>query len=214
MPNWCDNRLYIVGDTETIKTFIEKVTVPEDEREKRGQEYDILGNLYPTPLDLVNTVSGFFGKDDTEKQAELEAKQANNRAKYGATDWYDWNCRNWGTKWGDSDTFMAYDEPTISPDGQAHIEFAFQTAWSPALEGIAHIAKMFPSLKFACSYLEEGMGFYGFCTFVDGEAIDNCEQVEDIDGYSKIDFDDEESWEKVSDLIMEARDALLESSDW
>lgn len=212
MPNWCDNRLYIAGDTETIKTFIEKVTVPDDQQEKRGQRYDILGNLYPTPQELKDTVSGWSA--DEAVQSERNKQYEANKAKYGSKDWYDWNIKNWGTKWGDCDTYIVDEEPFITPDGRGHIEFVFQSAWSPALEGIAHITKMFPSLEFACSYAEEGMGFYGFCTFIEGEPIDNCEQVEDIPGYNDIDFEDEDSWMLVAELVQDARDQLLTEAGW
>lgn len=239
MPNWCDNRLHISGDIETIKTFIEKVRNTKDEAEKRRQEFDILGNLYPTPQELRDATAGHFTAEPNANWANLLAKgditqewhdelvernakgyataQAN-RAKYGYADWYDWNCANWGTKWGDSDTFIVDEEPFVTPDGRAHIEFGFQSAWSPPIEGIAHIATMFPTLEFGLAYYEEGMDFYGFTTFIDGDPIDNCEQISDIDGMAELealmDNDDSEIdvWEKRNDLICEARDRLMEEA--
>lgn len=47
----------------------------------------------------------------------------------GHTDWYSWNCANWGTKWN------AYDTDRISPT-----EVRFSTAWSaphPVIEELA-----------------------------------------------------------------------------
>lgn len=219
MPNWCDNRLLITGDKETIMTFIEKVTNKDEQAEKRKQAYDILGNLYPTPQELVDTMSGFT--QDPEKKAALEAKQASNRAKYGYQDWYEWNCANWGTKWGDSDTFIVDEDPFVTPDGEAHIQFGFQSAWSPPIQGIAHIATLFPTLEFALAYYEEGMDFYGLTTFTsDGDYLDNCEEISSIEGMAELDAIDEDDenyeniWEKRNELVSEARDNLLENAGW
>lgn len=209
MPNWCDNNLYIKGDKATLLDFIQKVKNTPEQTEKRKQNYDILQNLYPTPQELVDTVSGW--SNDETVQAEREKQYEANRAKYGSSDWYDWNNKNWGTKWGDSDTYLVEDEDKIGDS----IEFQFQSAWAPPIEGIAKIATMFPTLEFAISYFESGMGFYGFATFQsDGDYLDNCEEVEDIEGYDKIDFDDDESWEKVYDLVLDARDSLVTSAGW
>jgi hypothetical protein len=210
MPNWCGNNLYITGDRVAIADFIKRVTLSPEQQEKQKQNYDILGQLYPTPQELVETVSG-YSADETE-QSERNKRYEANFAKYGARDWYDWNCRNWGTKWGDSDTWLN------GAEGDTSIEFGFQSAWSPPIEGITRIATMFPTLKFALAYEEMGMGFYGFTTFEDGEVLDNCEQVEDIDGWSDIDFDKEEDdydpYVISMELLSEAQDQLREGAGW
>ena len=203
MPNWCSNQLYITGDRVAIADFIKKVTNTPEQTEKRRQKYDILQNLYPTPQELTDTVSGFYG-NDTEKQAELEAKQAQNRIKYGAKDWYDWNCNNWGTKWGDDDTDL------VGAEGDKQIHFYFNTAWAPPLEGIAHISTMFPTLEFALAYDEMGMGFYGLATFDDGCYIDNSYEISEVEGYDKIDFDNDDAYEEIQDLLASKMDELKE----
>ena len=204
MPNWCSNQLYITGDRVSVADFIKRVTNTPEQTEKRRQKYDILQNLYPTPEALTNTISGFFGKNDPEKQAELEVKQAENRAKYGAKDWYDWNCNNWGTKWGDEDTDL------VGSEGDTKIHFYFNSAWSPPIEGIAHISKMFPSLEFVLSYEEMGMGFYGLATFDDGCCLDDSYELESVEGFDKIDFDNDDAYEAMQDLLTREMDKLKE----
>lgn len=54
------------------------------------------------------------------------------RAKYGANNWYDWRVRNWGTKWN------AYDSRF---DNESNV-MEFDTAWScplPVLDAFARI---------------------------------------------------------------------------
>lgn len=47
MPNWCQNHLFIKGDSNAIVQFIEAVTLPNDYQQ--DETYAILESLYPTP---------------------------------------------------------------------------------------------------------------------------------------------------------------------
>ena len=207
MPNHCNNTLHISGDRETLADFVQRTILDETERKVRKQHYDILAKLYPIPQELVDTVSGFSA--DEETQAKREIQYENNRVKYGYKDWYDWANVNWGTKWGDYETYL----DSGSPDDK-FLEFRFDSAWSPPIEGIAHIATMFPTLNFIIAYEEGGMGFFGVCTFdSDGTYSDTCMEMEDIPGWSDLDFDTEEYdvYERMNELVYEAMDSLRES---
>ena len=192
MPNWCYNTLRVKGDAKERERFHELAT--------QNGKLEILKNLYPTPAELVDTPSGYFGGD---KQAEVERMNAQNLEKYGSKDWYDWNIKNWGTKWGDCETWV--------DDSQEDTLYGFDTAWSPPIEGLTHISSMFPTLDFILTYSEEGMGYYGITVIQNGAYDDTCENVEDIEGYSEIDWNSEESgcgYEKAQELIDAAREAL------
>lgn len=205
MPNWCTNDLYIRGDDDKIAEFIQRVTLSEEQAEKRKQKYDILHNLYPTPEELRNTTSGFF--NDPKAQEEHKAKEDANLQKYGFKDWYDWNNANWGTKWGDCDTY-------ISEQDSGRVTFRFDSAWLPPIDGIAHIASLFPELIFVLSYIEEGMDYYGATCFSSTGAFnDDCRQVSDIKGVVGIDWDADDYTEQLEnneDKILEAREELLQ----
>ena len=207
MPNWCNNQLVITGDYKERERFI-LATQTAIVDSVGDSKYEILDRLYPCPHELEETMSGGFGKneDGTKRpeQIELERKQAENFAKYGAKDWYDWKNTNWGTKWGDCDTYNE-DHDTD------RTVFRFDSAWSPPIEGITHISTLFPTLSFVLIYEEGGMGYYGVATIENGEAIDNCENMEDIDGYCDIDYDnDEDAFEKQFELIANAKNRLTE----
>lgn len=229
MPNWCSNNLYIKGDREVIADFIQRVTVPEGaERNKSGNKYDILGRLYPTPQELRDATAGHFtaepnanwanllaeGKITQEWHDELVERNAKGYAtaqanikKYGYADWYDWCNANWGSKWGDCDTDL------VSEEGNDQIEFSFSSAWSPPIEGIAHISTMFPTLTFHLSYQEEGMDFYGVTTFDGtGDYIDNCESISELDGMKEIDWDSDdyiEVMEENHEILLNAQEKML-----
>ena len=201
MPNWCSNNLVIRGDKTKITDLIGRVTKTDD---NGNVYYDILGSLLPTPIELIETMAGGYGRneDGTKKpeQIELEAKEQANIEKFGNKNWYDWNIVNWGTKWGDSDTHIVAQYEDM-------VEFAFETAWSPPETGIAKISELFPELSFVVSYTEEGMDFYGATAFRDGETSEAGGQVSDIEGMKEIDYDADD-WE---DLMEHNHDLLLEA---
>ena len=106
--------------------------------------------------------------------------------KYGANNWYDWSCQNWGTKWNACD-------PHINHNDIDFFAVSFETAWSPPIEWIKNIMKDFPGLHFILEYEEPGMGYGGkLCAQYEeiwedanwdlGQASDCCEaEVFDID---------------------------------
>lgn len=50
-------------------------------------------------------------------------------------DWYDWRCKNWGTKWN------AYDQDLIGVSYNC-IELKFDTAWAPPMPIIEKLREM------------------------------------------------------------------------
>ena len=66
---------------------------------------------------------------------------------YGKYNWYDWSCKNWGTKWN------AY-EVAVFEEG-----FNLYTAWSPAYPVIERLAFLFPEANFIYSGNEPGCCF-------------------------------------------------------
>jgi hypothetical protein len=78
--------------------------------------------------------------------------------KYGSDNWYNWAVENWGTKWGAYD-ITDWDDNTIS----------FYTAWSPPMPVIIELSKRFPKVEFVMKYADEGAGFVGIISFINGE---------------------------------------------
>ena len=62
--------------------------------------------------------------------------------------WYDWNVRNWGTKWDAGD---------VSSERHAddHLTYNFSTAWSPPVEAITTLSKQHPTVSFTLESEEE-----------------------------------------------------------
>ena len=74
--------------------------------------------------------------------------------------WYDWNIRNWGTKWDAGDV-------EFEQFADDHIFYRLSTAWSPPVEAIASLSAQFVTLVFTLEW-EEEQGFGGVLEFRGG----------------------------------------------
>ena len=164
MPNYCTNNLHVGGDAKEIKRFHEAITAGE---RQDHEQFRILDNLFPTPQELRETVKGFSANGG--QNPENAEKQKANMEKFGVPDWYEWNCKNYGSKWSDFDGVFGQ----VSDN---EINMVFVSAWSPIGEGIRNVSEQFPTLDFILAYDEGGMAFCG------GYAIRNGEIIADLEG--------------------------------
>lgn len=141
----------------------------------------ICGYYRPMPDDIRNTTSPTRIVSQTEYDKQMEENKKIDRTqawfheplpitkkmqtalleKYGVDNWYDWACRNWGTKWG------CYDQEL---DGET---LHFSTAWGLfELSILDLVAVDFPN--FVLTY-EEEQGWGGEIEYVDGECVSHHE---------------------------------------
>lgn len=163
MPNWVENTIEIKSDDASkLSDILNKV---RNFDEDSGKEYwNIARGLFPLPeeIDLIwgtgNDIKWCIDKKTGEKrhleQSEFFLTNMDNdedkdydlvlvtdeekealMEKYGATDWYDWNNKTYGTKWGDCDTVLVENESN-------KIIFSFDTAWSPSYNLSEKISSM------------------------------------------------------------------------
>lgn len=98
-----------------------------------------------------------------EKCLELGRKYLRNIADYGTTNWYEWRCENWGTKWN------AYEIEKVSGN-----EIKFQTAWSGVPVLVSKVASMFPAVTINYDYADEDTSYnVGSFIFKGDEVQDN-----------------------------------------
>ena len=142
MPNWCWNHLEVTGDKKQLQEFVEKSLV---KNEHKDDNFSFNGT-YPMPEDL-NITKGTQTQDEKE-QAML------NKAKYGYTDWYEWKCEEWGTKWDACESHIDHNDIN-------YFAVTFESAWSPPTNWIKNIMQDFPDLSFTLEYEEPGMGYGG-----------------------------------------------------
>ena len=169
MPNWTHNVLRITGDEpETIKQmvdFFEENTKPHEEDKDRVVL--TFQGAVPRPKDL--DIESPAHTDEDKKQAKINLK------KYGATDWYDWNHYNWGTKWN-ADTWGECYIDLL--DDWAEIVIQFNTAWSPPLGWLEKVSKKYPLLQFEMDIEEESNAFMGYSVARGGILKENIVGIE------------------------------------
>ena len=184
MPNWCSNILDIEGPEDTIQEFLNRVTVTNKDGNK---EFDF-NKTVPQPKELEDKDSRtLFDKEPlTPEEKEL-------MDKYGATGWYNWRVKFWGTKWSAGEFYM---------DGSAdQTRLSFDTAWSPPCQWLETTARLFPSLKFTLWYGEGGAGFWGKCNFWTEEGVTEHEETElsEHDWNMEWDADYREEYEHITE---------------
>jgi hypothetical protein len=87
--------------------------------------------------------------EDPPTLDEFAALVLSNHEKHGATDWYDWSIKRWGTKWN------AYSVVAGKSD-EREATVTFETAWSPPLPVLDELAKRFPKAYLRLIWCDEG----------------------------------------------------------
>lgn len=193
MPNHVDTILRVEGSEAEIKRFLDTCIIEElnrdynDQivRDENGKAQTVMhfdfNTIIPVPPELEKTVSPTRtdedyqraverGRDEeTLKELKKQIKLAKTcQEKYGCSNWYDFKCTYWGTKWG------AYDYREMDR-GTNYVVINYQTAWSPATPVLSKLGEMFPSLHFISRYIDEGWCYYGEHVVWGKEEIDNQE---------------------------------------
>jgi hypothetical protein len=96
MPNWVFNHLNIEGSEEDIAKLKAQVgamitTKYEDKEEVNRETIFSFLNILPPPADKLDEYYGTHGFADGEKKGDTEYN------------WYNFNNREWGTKWDAGD---------------------------------------------------------------------------------------------------------------
>lgn len=143
MPNWCNNHIKIYGGERIIKILtnvIKSINQP-DENVEQGEGEQQEG--------LFKTLIGV--------PPEMPRDEYN-------LNWYDTNIGWFGTKW---DVHISNDCFIFSKD---EIEFSCETAWSPPIEFLVNLCKMYKVSAYIF-YSEPGMAFSGETKLIweDGE---------------------------------------------
>lgn len=201
MPNWCSNNLQIKGKEKDLLIFkkkfegkpalyapnpkeydseIERIAlIKEDKIEHKNLKLKpCFNSLYPVPKEVLDI--GFDGNYRYSSNQKTESL---------LEDGYDWQSKNWGTKWdiynNDVETYCNFIDSTKENDllsqyqlglKESLLIYKFNTAWSPPINWLIKVAQDFPTLFFKLTYIEENTAFGG-------------EIVIKRDDYSTIEYD-------------------------
>jgi len=150
MPNWVTNTLSIIGTPEVIAQMRAQLSAPYE-----VSHYDFFRE--ETEIVKVEKPFSFW---NIIKPTDLEAyNDGKGKSQEGADHWYNWNIRNWGTKWEASEV-----QTSESPES---LGFGFDTAWTPPIEAIDKLAEQYPTAYIELAYTEE-QGWGGAIEWKDG----------------------------------------------
>lgn len=162
MPNWVYNNISVRGTKEDLLAFHAKASkiAPSGFTESGELEYKD---------DNAQAISFWNFIEPENKTAYFEAAHGEKPEGYAewsfeekmtydlafkSDGWYDWNVRNWGTKWDACDA--NYDDNT--EDENPNLYYAFNTAWSIPEQIYQAITEQHPELDFDF-YGEEEQGW-------------------------------------------------------
>lgn len=174
MPNWVYNSMNVNGSKEDLIAFREKAgkARPTGMTSEGVLEYDKAEN---SALSFWNFIEPedkalYFGASDYKPEGyndwTMEEKMAYSM-KFSSNGWYDWNVREWGTKWDAG----SVDLNDSTEDKAPYLHYSFETAWSIPEPVFHAIVRQHPELSFDFSS-EEEQGWGAEFTSSDGDDED------------------------------------------
>lgn len=174
MPNHVTHTVIITGSAEAIKAFHEAFITKEGNLDFQ--------KLLPRPEILNRTSSGFCKIDGRNVDSWIEDIDENGKGTprlltkveqaeldaIGHTNWYNWSCANWGTKWNSYNGEWDYE------DGLSEAVLKFDTAWSvpiPVLEALAAREEC-ADLRLEIDAFDEGWQFQFHGIIENGELVE------------------------------------------
>ena len=174
MPNHVTNEVTFLGSADRIKELRDRCRTDKSPFSFQA--------FFPRPKELDGTtsptkiVSELELQEWTDKLAsgELKSWEGESRpitkqestdmiTKYGCDNWYDWNTKNWGTKWD------CYDHRSDDDFGS----IIFDTAWSTPMYALGELSRLFKDVTIEVRYADEDLGSnVGSYTLLGGEVID------------------------------------------
>jgi len=180
MPNHVTNKVIFIGQKADVLKLLD--TIGSVKGENGHLEYNIIdfNKIIPMPSVLHNMSSPPRVVSEAEYKKEMELLKAKKKdpslitdveklcglthsitqkmynsymRKYGAADWYEWSCNNWGTKWNAYSQFK--DEMLDTNSGNVQTAIIFDTAWSTPYPVIEKLHEMFPSINIELRYADE-----------------------------------------------------------
>ena len=185
MPNWVFNGLTIEGNPEQVKKLMKQMNKPFKSPVQTiglgDLSFAVKSVLYPNPIFAFHNIYSYLDAGITDEEyigQPPRTEDFKDWLKFETNDWYNFNNREWGTKWDvavshDEEYPDTYMEDTVN--GENHVVYYnFNTAWSVPVPALKKLSAQYPTLLFTLSY-EEETGWGGEMEFLRGEVISNSE---------------------------------------
>jgi hypothetical protein len=204
MPNWVYNGLTIEGNPEQVDKLVEQMNTPFVDSIKPNGDlaYSISQRKYVNPIFSFRNIVAPTDLDAYHSQPTFPEKFDMN---FVGNDWYNFNNREWGTKWdvavSEDDKYPdTYMEGPVANGENSVVYYNFETAWSRPLPALQKLSAQYPNLLFTLSYQEE-TGWGGEMEFLRGEVISESEydtKCRDCDATDTLEYCENECGEICS----------------
>lgn len=197
MPNWCFNSVLITGSPELISDVKRKLNKPftrmHDSWNPTTGNMEVSQTTYSNPIfafhNIYNHIQDGISDEEYLKQPD-RSQPLSESLMFKGNSWYDWNVRNWGTKW-DVAVYDGDEHPDteLIEESDESLFYRINTAWSPPVPAITKLSEQYPDLTINLEYEEEtGWGGEyqfdkGFITEVNSyqEKCNNCDTTSNED---------------------------------
>lgn len=157
MPNWCNNKLTILGPSDKVSQFVQKAQ--GNKQTFKPSKWDLTwehekmikcaAKGIPFESTLAPKSSPLSFHRLVPIPDEVMAREYDDPAFRDAQDnGHDWERRLWGVKWGASDV-------VFTQVGKTEVRYAYRTPWGPAERLFLKVSAEFPQLFFFSSFEEE-----------------------------------------------------------
>ncbi len=179
MPNWVYNNITITGNKKDLLAFAEKASQQHETLWKSGDgtieselsdksDLSFWNFIRPTEEELPYYFGHKVKPEDVEDPNATAEERLAKKLTFSGADWYDWNVREWGTKWDASSVELETDLSALDDGPNRSILYRFETAWSIPEPIFRAMVEQHPELDFDF-YSEEEQGWGAQFTSSDGE---------------------------------------------
>lgn len=176
--------LTVEGNPTSVKKMKKqlntKFTKVHDEWNMKTQNMEQVKYTYSKPIFAFHNIFNHIQDGVPSEIYNAQKDHNENPAKlFSGNNWYDWNVRNWGTKWdvavSNDDKYPDTELVEEGKNGENYVvAYRFNTAWSPAVPAIQKLSKQYPDLLFTFNY-EEETGWGGEIEILKGKIISESE---------------------------------------
>ena len=200
MPNWVYNFLSVEGNEQDITKAKEQLnqsfTKTHDQWNRETGQMELTESSYSKPIfafhNIYNHTQAGISDEDYMKQPDHTLPMTE-QLQFKGKCWYDFNVREWGTKWdvGVRDG-EEYPETELYVEDKTSLDYKFNTAWSAPAPAIEKLSAQYPELVFTLSF-EEETGWGGEIVFANGEGTETesyeskCRDCDALDSLSYCD---------------------------
>jgi hypothetical protein len=216
MPNWVFNGLTIEGSPEQVDKLVEQMNKPFVHSIKPNGDlaYQVQQRKYVNPIFAFHNIYNYKEAGITDEVYHGQPPRSTDFSeamKFDTNDWYNFNVREWGTKWdvavAEDDKYPdTYIEGPVSNGENKAVYYNFNTAWSRPMGALEKLSTQYPNLLFTLSY-EEETGWGGECEFLRGQVISYSEyesMCKECDKTDCLTYDSEKSLEICSECGYES----------